>query len=124
MSKLLSGRHHPQESCERHSRSRAGGIWALRLELERIDLSELIGDIALHAQDWAGKVGLTLEVECQPGTGKFLADARRLRQVIFNLLSNAFKYTRAAAPSASSPPSWARMYRSQWPTTAPAWHRK
>jgi signal transduction histidine kinase len=65
---------------------------ALRLELERIDLSEMIGEIAAHAQEWAGKVGLALEVEIGSG-GKFLADARRLRQVIFNLLSNAFKYT-------------------------------
>ncbi|HEX3755943.1 MAG TPA: PAS-domain containing protein [Rhizomicrobium sp.] len=64
---------------------------ALRLELERIELADLVGDIAAHAQEWAGKVGLTLEV--QTGGGKFLADARRLRQVIFNLLSNAFKYT-------------------------------
>jgi signal transduction histidine kinase len=28
-----------------------------------------------------------------PNAGTFLADARRLRQIVFNLLSNAFKYT-------------------------------
>ena len=31
---------------------------ALRLELERIDLTVLIADIASHAREWAGKVGL------------------------------------------------------------------
>ncbi len=66
---------------------------ALRLELERIDLNELVRDVAAHARDWAAKMGLTLEMEVSPQAGAFLADARRLRQVMFNLLSNAFKYT-------------------------------
>jgi len=66
---------------------------ALRLELERIDLIVLVSDIAGHAREWAGKVGLTLNVEISKDAGIFLADARRLRQIIFNLLSNAFKYT-------------------------------
>jgi signal transduction histidine kinase len=66
---------------------------ALRLELERIDLNALIGDIAGHAREWAAKMGLTLEVNVPAGAGTFLADARRVRQIVFNLLSNAFKYT-------------------------------
>ncbi len=66
---------------------------ALRLELERIDLSALIADIATHAREWAGKVGLSLEVDVPKDAGIFLADARRLRQIVFNLLSNAFKFT-------------------------------
>jgi len=66
---------------------------ALRLELERINLAELINDIAAHARDWAGKTGLTLQVEVARESGPFLADARRLRQIVYNLLSNAFKFT-------------------------------
>ncbi len=66
---------------------------ALRLELERMDLNALINDIAAHAREWAAKMGLTLEVKVAPNAGTFLADARRLRQIVFNLLSNAFKYT-------------------------------
>jgi signal transduction histidine kinase len=66
---------------------------ALRLELERIDLNELINDVAGHAREWASKMGLTLELDVPEQAGLFLADARRLRQIIFNLLSNAFKYT-------------------------------
>ncbi|HEY2008752.1 MAG TPA: PAS-domain containing protein [Rhizomicrobium sp.] len=66
---------------------------ALRLELERIDLNALIADIAVHAREWAAKMGLSLDVDVPPKAGVFLADARRLRQIVFNLLSNAFKYT-------------------------------
>ena len=66
---------------------------ALRLELERIHLGDLINDIAGHARDWAAKTGLVLEVDVSGESGIFLADARRLRQVVFNLLSNAFKFT-------------------------------
>ncbi len=66
---------------------------ALRLELERIDLHEIVTEVAAHARDWAAKVGLTLEVDVPQDAGRFLADARRLRQIVFNLLSNAFKYT-------------------------------
>ena len=49
--------------------------------------------MAEHAQEWAGKIGLTLSLECAEDAGTFLGDGRRLRQVVFNLLSNAFKFT-------------------------------
>jgi signal transduction histidine kinase len=66
---------------------------ALRLELERIDLNELITDIACHAREWATKMGLSLTVDVPADAGRFLADPRRLRQIVFNLLSNSFKFT-------------------------------
>jgi signal transduction histidine kinase len=66
---------------------------ALRLELTRIDLRALIEDVAAHAREWAAKVDLTLQVDVAEDAGAFLADDRRVRQIVFNLLSNAFKYT-------------------------------
>ena len=66
---------------------------ALRLELERIDLYGLLAEIANHAGDWAAKMGLSLELDCEQDAGLFLADQRRMRQIVFNLLSNAFKFT-------------------------------
>jgi len=66
---------------------------AMRLELERIDLFAVMEEIATHAREWASKMGLTLQVDVPEDAGEFLADARRLRQIIFNLLSNAFKFT-------------------------------
>jgi signal transduction histidine kinase len=66
---------------------------ALRLELTRIDLRTLLEDVAQHAREWAAKVELTLAVDVPDDAGQFLADDRRVRQIVFNLLSNAFKFT-------------------------------
>ena len=66
---------------------------AMELELQELDLYGLLSGVTDHAQEWAGKIGLTLSLECRKDAGSFAADGRRLRQVVFNLLSNAFKFT-------------------------------
>jgi signal transduction histidine kinase len=66
---------------------------AMELDLQEIDLYALLSGVAEHAQEWAGKIGLTLTLECRKDAGPFIADGRRIRQVLFNLLSNAFKFT-------------------------------
>ena len=66
---------------------------AMELDLEKVDLYLLLFGIAEHAREWAAKIGLNLTLDCAADAGQFIADARRIKQVVFSLLSNAFKFT-------------------------------
>jgi signal transduction histidine kinase len=66
---------------------------AMELELEKLDLYLLLFGVAEHAREWAAKIGLTFRLDCKEEDGQFVADSRRLKQVVFNLISNALKYT-------------------------------
>jgi signal transduction histidine kinase len=66
---------------------------AMQLEFERVDLYLFLFGMAERAREWAAKIGLTLDLDCEADSGQFVADGRRLKQVVFNLISNAFKYT-------------------------------
>jgi signal transduction histidine kinase len=66
---------------------------ALRLELEPIDLHRLLTGVAATARDWAAKSDLALELDVADDAGAFSGDERRIQQVVFNLLTNAIKYT-------------------------------
>ena len=65
----------------------------MELELEKLELFLLLFGVAEHAREWAAKIGLSLKLDCKEDSGPFIADGRRLKQVVFNLISNAFKYT-------------------------------
>jgi len=66
---------------------------ALRLTLERVDLHELLSRVAEPLRKHAEGLGIAFRRDWDEAIGTLVADERRLRQVLFNLLSNAFRYT-------------------------------
>jgi signal transduction histidine kinase len=66
---------------------------AMRLELGQVNLHDLLSRAADTLQKHADSLAVTLHREWDPEIGWIMADGRRIRQVVFNLLSNAFKFT-------------------------------
>jgi len=65
----------------------------LELERETVSIPRLFADLHTLAHERARSRGLALEVVCPDGIGSVEADPRRLKQALFNLLSNAFNFT-------------------------------
>jgi signal transduction histidine kinase/DNA-binding response OmpR family regulator len=63
------------------------------LHLEWFELRPLIQEIETTIQPLAKKNGNAVVVECPPEIGSMFAEPTRVRQVLFNLLSNACKFT-------------------------------
>lgn len=65
----------------------------MALHLENVDLDKLIDDVEATARPLAAKNTNSFVVERGSALGTMKADATKLRQAIFNLLSNAAKFT-------------------------------
>ena len=70
-------------------------IEAGKMELfnETFDLGTIIHDVVTTIQPLVQKNNNTFELTCQENIGTLHTDVTRLRQVLFNLLSNACKFT-------------------------------
>ncbi len=66
---------------------------AMRLELARVDLRELLELVTEPFRRHAMSLDIEFKLDCAPDIGIVMVDQKRIRQVAFNLLSNAFKYT-------------------------------
>ncbi|MBI1197050.1 MAG: response regulator [Phenylobacterium sp.] len=70
-------------------------IEAGRLELESIEFD--LGEVARGAHSaftaLANKKGLSFALDVEPARGRYRGDPTRLRQILYNLISNALKFT-------------------------------
>ncbi|RMD63598.1 MAG: PAS domain-containing protein [Alphaproteobacteria bacterium] len=65
----------------------------MELEQTDVDVRELLDSVRTLGQERARTRNIELRVECPADIGRIEADPRRLKQALFNLLSNAFKFT-------------------------------
>jgi signal transduction histidine kinase len=65
----------------------------MELFLEPVDLASLVRDVASIVKPLVDKNGNTLLVSCPEDVGEMRADLTKVRQTLFNLLSNAAKFT-------------------------------
>jgi signal transduction histidine kinase len=63
------------------------------LERAPVDIPAMLGSVINLTRDWARKQSLRLDVDYAENIGTIDADEKRLKQAIFNLISNAIKFT-------------------------------
>ena len=66
---------------------------ALELRLETVNVAEAMKAAAAGVQDRLDEAATEMRMVMTDGVGAFKADGRRVRQVLFNLLSNAINYS-------------------------------
>ena len=66
---------------------------ALELSLADVDLAQAMAAAAEGVQDRLAESSIHLQIVAMDGLGLFRADAQRMRQILFNLLSNAIGFS-------------------------------
>jgi signal transduction histidine kinase len=67
----------------------------MELELASFDLPEMLEGATMLVRERAGRHGVALALDVAEGLGDWVADERKVKQVVINLLSNAVKFTPA-----------------------------
>jgi signal transduction histidine kinase len=66
---------------------------AMTLNLGNVDVRKTMDAAAEGVQDRLGQAGISLSIRNAPDIGVFVADERRVRQALFNLLANAIGFS-------------------------------
>ena len=66
---------------------------SMELDREEVDIRQTIADAARGIEDRLAESSVRLDVEAPEDIGSFTADGKRIRQILFNLLSNAVGFS-------------------------------
>jgi signal transduction histidine kinase len=69
----------------------------MQLNLGSVDIRETMQAAAEGVQDRLVSAGITLDIRAPTDIGSFVADGRRVRQILFNLLANAVSFSPAGS---------------------------
>jgi signal transduction histidine kinase len=95
MASILSASHHLRDLITDIIDLAAIDAGKLSIDPESVSIRDLLTGAATYAALKAEDTQIALKVDCPKDIGAITADPRRLKQVLFNLLSNAFAYTGA-----------------------------
>lgn len=65
----------------------------MKLSYDRFDIHAMLASVIVLSKERISDNGLNLQFECPPNIGKMNGDEKRIKQVIYNLLNNAIKFT-------------------------------
>jgi signal transduction histidine kinase len=63
------------------------------LEIEELNVRDLLDSVVNLTSEWAREQDLALQMQCPDTIGTIEGDERRLKHALFNLISNAIKFT-------------------------------
>ncbi|NWH07090.1 MAG: PAS-domain containing protein [Alphaproteobacteria bacterium] len=66
---------------------------AMQLDLHETAVKDIVASVMPMVEDRAATAGVAIALEIDPDAGLILADARRIKQIVFNLVTNALNFT-------------------------------